>query len=55
MWSRLGYEEGLKEGLKEGLEKAAINMLREGMETSLVAKVTGLSEEQLAKLKKQTN
>ncbi|WP_049895070.1 Rpn family recombination-promoting nuclease/putative transposase [Paenibacillus antibioticophila] len=56
VWSRLGYEEGLKEGLEEGLEKGiektALNMLREGMEISLVAKVTGLSEEQVVKLKK---
>ena len=65
-WSRLGYEEGLKEGMEEGIEKgieqgiavgmekAALNMLREGMETSLVAKVTGLTEEQVARLKKQS-
>ncbi|GJM72143.1 hypothetical protein HMSSN036_43590 [Paenibacillus macerans] len=54
-WSRREYEEGLKEGREEGLEKgivkAALNMLREGMEIPLVAKVTGLSEEQGAKLK----
>ncbi|CAM4465047.1 hypothetical protein PAMA110636_19350 [Paenibacillus macerans] len=30
-------------------------MLREGMETSLGIKVTRLSEEQVAKLKKQTS
>ncbi|CAM4428061.1 MAG: hypothetical protein E7L01_02545 [Paenibacillus macerans] len=63
-WSRLEYEEGLKEGMEEGIEKGieqgmekgiektALNMLREGMEISLVAKVTGLSEEQVVKLKK---
>ncbi|MDU7475965.1 MAG: hypothetical protein E7L01_21905 [Paenibacillus macerans] len=54
-WSHRGYEERLKEGREEGKEKAALNMLREGMEISLIAKVTGLSEEQVAKLKKQTN
>ncbi|MGZ7440178.1 Rpn family recombination-promoting nuclease/putative transposase [Paenibacillus sp. TH7-28] len=62
VWSRLGYEEGLEEGLEKGIEqgiavgvekgieKTALNMLREGMEISLVAKVTGLSEEQVVKL-----
>ncbi|CAM4467283.1 hypothetical protein LMZ02_31425 [Paenibacillus macerans] len=54
-WSRRGYEERLKEGREEGKEKAALNMLREGMEISLIAKVTGLSQVQVAKLKKQTN
>ncbi|MGZ7445648.1 Rpn family recombination-promoting nuclease/putative transposase [Paenibacillus sp. TH7-28] len=49
-----GMEKGIKQGIAVGMEKAALNMLREGMETSLVAKVTGLSEEQVLKLKKQS-
>ncbi|MEC0332527.1 Rpn family recombination-promoting nuclease/putative transposase [Paenibacillus macerans] len=55
-WSRLGYEKGLEKGLEkgieQGIEKTALNMLREGIEASLVAKVTGLSAEQVAKLEK---
>ncbi|WP_270619902.1 Rpn family recombination-promoting nuclease/putative transposase [Paenibacillus macerans] len=49
-----GIEKGIEQGIAVGMEKAALNMLREGMETSLVAKVTGLTEEQVARLKKQS-
>ncbi|MED4955090.1 Rpn family recombination-promoting nuclease/putative transposase [Paenibacillus macerans] len=47
-----GIEQGIAVGMEKGIEKTALNMLREGMEISLVAKVTGLSEEQVVKLKK---
>ena len=42
----------MEKGIEQGIEKTALNMLREGIEASLVAKVTGLSAEQVAKLKK---
>ncbi|MEK5163645.1 hypothetical protein NYE69_15070 [Paenibacillus sp. FSL R5-0527] len=47
-----GIEQGIAVGVEKGIEKTALNMLREGMEISLVAKVTGLTEEQVVKLKK---
>ncbi|WP_458475783.1 hypothetical protein [Paenibacillus sp. TH7-28] len=47
-----GREQGIAVGMEKGIEKTALNMLREGVEISLVAKVTGLSEEHVVKLKK---
>ncbi|MCL2649763.1 MAG: Rpn family recombination-promoting nuclease/putative transposase [Candidatus Azobacteroides sp.] len=53
-----GREEGLKEGLKKGLEKGlkrksietARNCLKEGLSIELIAKITGLSPEQVKAL-----
>ena len=42
----------LEEGMQKGREKIALNMLKEGFEVSIVSKVTGLSEEDLARLEK---
>ena len=49
-----GHAEGLAEGMKKGemygLIKTARNMKIEGMEVSLIAKMTGLTEEEVDKL-----
>jgi predicted transposase/invertase (TIGR01784 family) len=45
-----GLAEGRAEGIKEGVVKTAQNMKREGLAVSLIAKMTGLSEEDINKL-----
>lgn len=45
-----GLAEGMKEGMKEGIIKTAKNMKAEGLPASLIAKMTGLSEEEINKL-----
>ena len=47
-----GLQKGLQKGLKKGVKQVALNMLKEGSEVSFVAKVTGLSEEDISKLEK---
>ena len=42
-----GREEGRAEGLEKGKLETAINMKAEGIELSVIQKVTGLSDEQL--------
>ena len=47
-------EEGLQEGRQEGVQKVrqlVLKMLQEELDISLVSKVTGLSEEEIRKLK----
>ena len=44
-----GFGEGFKQGLKEGW---AIKMLKNGLEVSLIPKITGLSTEKINELKK---
>ena len=46
----LGEAKGRAEGMKEGIIKTAKNMKAEGLPTSLIAKMTGLSEEEINKL-----
>ena len=38
---------------EEGREETAINALREGLDPEFVAKITGLSKEEVLKLKKK--
>ena len=45
-----GRAEGLAEGEKNGIIKTAQNMKKEGLTISLIAKMTGLSEEDINKL-----
>ena len=54
-----GLEKGLEQGIEQGLERGteqskneiAMNMLKENMDISLISKLTGLSNEQINKLK----
>ena len=52
---RKGLKEGLEKGLEQGTEQSkneiAKNMLKENMDISLISKLTGLSNEQINKLK----
>ena len=50
-----GIEKGIEQGLKQGIEKAreedAIKMLKEGLDVSLIKKITGFSKSEIQKLK----
>ena len=50
-----GLEQGIEQGLEQGTEQSkneiAKNMLKENMDISLISKLTGLSNEQINKLK----
>ena len=48
-----GREEGREEGLKEGQSKIAINLIRLGASCEIITQTTGLSEEEVSKLKKE--
>ena len=52
---KVGKEEGLKEGLKEGQSKIAMNLIKLGTPCKIIAQVTGLSEEEVSRLKKELN
>ncbi|GAA6620470.1 Rpn family recombination-promoting nuclease/putative transposase [Scytonema sp. NUACC26] len=45
-----GRTEGRAEGLQEGIQLMALNMLREGLSIEVVARITGLSVEQVEQL-----
>ena len=45
-----GHAEGREEGLREGIIKTAQNMKKEGMSDSLIAKMTVLTEQEIAEL-----
>ena len=47
-----GRKEGMEEGCKEGMEKVALNMLKENLNISLISTMTGLSKDDILKLKK---
>ena len=48
-----GREEGREEGLKEGQSKIAINLIRLGASCEIIVQATGLSEEEVSRLKKE--
>ncbi len=50
-----GIKEGREEGLKEGQSKIAINLIRLGASCEIIAQATGLSEEEVSRLKKGLN
>jgi predicted transposase YdaD len=45
-----GREEGIEEGIRKGKEETAIAMKKEGMDTQTIAKITGLTENEVKKL-----
>ena len=57
--TKKGLKEGLEKGLEQGLERGteqskneiARNMLKKGLDISLISEVTGLSNEQINNLK----
>ena len=44
-------EEGRQEGIQKGIQQVVLNMLKEKAEIAFICKVTGLSEEEINKLK----
>ena len=48
---RKGLELGLEKGTEQSKNEIAKNMLKENMDISLISKLTGLSNEQINKLK----
>jgi predicted transposase/invertase (TIGR01784 family) len=45
-----GEQRGLQQGEQQGIQKVARNMLREGMGIDLIAKLSGLSIDQVQQL-----
>jgi len=49
-----GLEEGLHKGIQQGIQQARIDdarkMVNEGLEISLIARITGLSEKEIGEL-----
>ena len=50
---KVGIDQGVKMGIDQALENTALKMLQQKIDDSLVLKVTGLSQEQLARLKRK--
>ena len=48
-----GIKEGREEGLKEGQSKIAINLIRLGTSCEIIAQATGLSAEEVSRLKEE--
>ena len=46
-----GHKVGKEEGLKEGQSKIAINLIRLGASHEIITQATGLSEEEVSRLK----
>ena len=46
-----GKEAGIQIGEQKGIKNVASNMIAEGIDTKLIAKFTGMSEEEISKLK----
>ena len=48
---RLGNEEGEKKGMEKGQKQTAMNLLNMNMDILFIEKATGLSKEEIIKLK----
>lgn len=48
-----GIKEGMKEGMKEGVKQIARNMLEKGFDEETIMDVTGLTKEEIRRLKNQ--
>ncbi len=46
-----GRQEGMQKGIEKGMQAVALNMLKEKADLSFICKVTGLSEEEINRLK----
>ena len=49
--TKQGLKQGIEQGIKQGIIQMAKNMLKLGMDISIIAQVTGLSENKILKLK----
>lgn len=52
---RDGEKSGIRKGKKEGMKETAKNMLKENADTEFIARVTGLTKEEIEKLKVNKN
>ncbi len=50
-----GHKVGKEEGLKEGQYKIAMNLIRLGASCEIITQATGLSAEDVSRLKERTN
>ena len=48
---RAGMQKGMQKGIQKGHKEVALNMIQEDLDASLIAKVTGLPEREIRKLK----
>ena len=48
-----GHKEGKEEGLKEGQSKIAMNLIRLGTHCEIITQATGLSAEEVSRLKEE--
>ena len=46
-----GIEQGIEQGIKEEKTNIAKKMIKENIETETISKITGLTKEEIAKLK----
>lgn len=46
-----GIKEGIEQGIKQNQKQMVINMLAENIDISIVSKVTGLTEDEILKIK----
>ena len=52
---QLGHQSGLQEGAQTKSVEIATNMLRQNLDQSLIANVTGLSADEITKLQSKTH
>ncbi len=46
-----GMEKGMQKGMEKGMQKVALNMMQKKLDISFISEITGLSEEEIKKLK----
>ena len=46
-----GIKEGIKRGIKKGRQEVVLNMLKNKIDISIISKATGLSREEIDKIK----
>ncbi|MFD3272318.1 Rpn family recombination-promoting nuclease/putative transposase [Paenibacillus dendritiformis] len=46
-----GLQEGIEQGIEKGIYQTAVNMVKEGLETAFISRITGLDAAQLERVK----
>ena len=46
-----GKKEGKEQGIKEGIKEVAKNLIKQGIDEAIISESTGLTKEEIAKLK----
>lgn len=47
----IGIQEGMQTGIQKGIEQTAIKMIKQNLDLALISSVTGLSSDEILKLK----